>query len=232
MAQLTQSKQQSAPGNLGGRTRIKAAPVQTRSSKLIPVLAAVVLMGLGGLIAAWSSSRGDAPVPVVMLIRDLGKGDTLTAADVAQLNVRVDQSVSAVPWSKLNDIVNKKVIFDAGKGTIVTKRMFAEVVALPPGQVVVGAVLEPGQLPLTDLRAGDRVDVLFTPGGGSEQGSVLVTNAEVYEVRSVIDGPEDASAVGASTGDRMVSILVPEDSAAAVGTAANNGELRLAARGA
>jgi hypothetical protein len=232
MAQLTKPKQfaaKGAPSGANERTRIKAAPTQTSSLKLFPVLAAVVLMGLGGLVAAWSSSRGDAPVPVVMLIRDLAKGDSLTAADVAQLNVRVDQSVSAVPWARLNDILNKKVIFDAGKGTMVTKRMFTEIVALPPGQVIVGAVLKPGALPVIGLRQGDRVDILRTPSG-NEPGEILVTNAEVFEVRSVLEVSADAS-VASSTSERVVSLLVPEDRAAGVATAANNGELRLAARG-
>jgi hypothetical protein len=228
MAQLTKAKP--SVGAANERTRIKAAPVNTRSSKVFPALAAVVLMGLGGLVAAWSSSRGDAPTPVVMIIRDLAKGDTLTAADVAQLNVRVDQSVSAVPWSRLNDIINKKIIFDASKGTIVTKRMFAEVVSLPPGQVIVGAVLKPGEIPLIGLRQGDRVDILSTPSG-SEQPEILVSNAEIFEVRSLIDTSQDPAVSGSGTNEKVVSLLIPEDKAAVVGRAAKKGELRLAARG-
>ncbi len=228
MAQLTRAKP--SVGTPNERTRIKAAPVNSRSSKVFPALAAVVLMGLGGLVAAWSASRGDAPTPVVMIIRDLAKGDTLTAADVAQLNVRVDQSVAAVPWSRLNDILNKKIIFDASKGTIVTKRMFAEVVSLPPGQVIVGAVLKPGEIPLIGLRQGDRVDVLSTPSG-SEPGEIIVSNVEVFEVRSLVDSSQDATVSGSSTSEKVVSLLIPEDKAAAVGTAAKKGELRLAARG-
>jgi Flp pilus assembly protein CpaB len=229
MAQLTKPKP--SPGPVNERTRIKAAPVSTRSSKVFPALAAVVLMGLGGLVAAWSASRGDAPTPVVMLIRDLAKGDTLTAADVAQLNVRVDQSVAAVPWSRLNDVLNKKIIFDASKGTIITKRMLAGVVSLPPGQVIVGAVLKPGEIPILGLRQGDRVDVLLTPGG-TEPGQILVSNVEVFEVRSLADNTgQDATVSGSQTSEKIVSLLIPEDKAAEVGTAAKKGELRLAARG-
>jgi hypothetical protein len=167
-----------------------------------------------------------------MLIHDVARGDTVTSSDVAQLNVRVDQAIVAVPWEHLDDVVGRKMVFSAKQGTMLTASMFSDVVKLPAGQVVVGAVLSPGALPVAGLKTGDRVDVLVTPAGSDLVGSVVVSGAEIFEIRFLSSDPSGDGAVGVQSVERWVSLLVPADSAVAVETAAHNNELRLAARGA
>ena len=237
MAQLTRNR---APGGGPGagtaagssaRIRIKSAP--KRTSKALPVLAALLLMGLGGLAAAWASSRGDVPTPVVMVVRDIKRGETLSAGDLGKVNLRFDQSIAAVPWDRLDDVVGRQLVLDAATGTLLTKGMLTEVTQLPAGTVVVGAVLEPGALPVGGLRNGDRVIVMLSPEtkNGGQEPAVLVADAEVWQVAPVVD-TGGGTVTGVATGQRWVSLLVPEDSAPVVGAAAQQGQLRLAARGA
>ena len=58
---------------------------------------AVVLVALGVLGAYWFSARGDAKVQVAVLARDLRRGETITAADLALTRAMVSDGTAPAP---------------------------------------------------------------------------------------------------------------------------------------
>jgi hypothetical protein len=224
-------KDRSKPGLATERVRINAGPQQTSSSKVLPLLLAVALCSMGGLLAAWASARGERPLAVAVLVRDVKKGEVLTAGDVARAQLRSDQPVAALPWERLDELTGRQMVFDAGRGTILSRRMLTKVTQLPAGMVVVGAVLTPGALPLAGIAPGDRVMLLETPSGSDEPPRVLADEVEVWSVDAVSVASADGVSSTEST-QRWLSLLVPEAKASEVATAAQANNLRLAARGA
>jgi hypothetical protein len=103
---------------------------------------------------------------------------------------------------------------------------------IPAGMVVVGASLENGAAPTSDLRAGDRVDVLGVerttgapPGDGLAQPAAqLIASGTVWSV--------ERASNNSSSSKLWVSILVPVAIQGAVAQAAADGLLRLSLVGA
>jgi hypothetical protein len=224
-------KDRTKPGLATERVRINAGPQQSASSKALPLLLAVALCSLGGLLAAWASARGERPLAVAVLVRDVRKGDVLTAGDVARGQLRSDQPVAALPWERLDELTGRQMVFDAGKGTILSRRMVTKVTQLPAGMVVVGAVLTPGALPLAGIAPGDLVMLVETPTAPDSPPRVLVDQVEVWTVGAV-STPSPDGVTASETTQRWVSLLVPEGNASEVAAAAQTNNLRLAARGA
>jgi hypothetical protein len=213
-----------------GRVRLEGS--KKRSGKLLPVLVGVVVSALGGLTAVWAASRGDAPTSVVMLIRDVTRGQKISSADLSPVALQFDQSLVAIPWEHSDDAIGREVLFDAKAGTVLAPEMLTKVADLPPGMVIVGAVLNPGELPVAGLRTGDRVMVMSSPPANTAdaQPEVLVGDAQVWRVAFEEQGTGD-SVSGSQGVGRWVSLLVPEDKALLIGSVAEAGQLRLAARG-
>lgn len=214
--------------------RVRLEPNAKRSTKLIPVLVGVLVATLGGLTAAWAASRGDTPTSVVMLIRPVNRGEKISSADVAPVALQFDQSLSAIPWVHADDAIGREVLFDAGAGTVLVPEMLTKVADLPPGMVIVGAVLNPGEMPVAQLRAGDRVMVMSSPPTNNANAApeLLVSDAQVWRITSDQAGQSsDEVSSGVDSASRWVSLLVPEDKALLIGSVAEAGQLRLAARG-
>src|SRR4051812_27364119 len=70
---------------------------------------AVVLIALGILGSYWFSARGDDPVPVAVLVHDVARGQTLTAADVATVGLSVDRPVSAIRAEFVDSVLAGRV---------------------------------------------------------------------------------------------------------------------------
>ena len=142
---------------------------------------AVVLVALGVLGAYWFSARGDAKVQVAVLARDIRRGETITAADVASVGMSVDNPVDAVRVELVDTVLaGRLATADLAKGTVLTRAMVSDGTAPAPGKAVVGLNLSPGEYPVDGMTPGVAVAVVRAPKTGP--GEVLVERAEVYAV--------------------------------------------------
>ncbi len=141
---------------------------------------------------------------------DIELGQRVSAADFGIARVAADgaQTITAEAAANFEGTSASTRI---PAGTLLNRSMFLASSIVPDGAVVVGVVLSPAQRPAEDLRSGDVVRVFAVPrdAGGSSVGSVLEPAVRVAE-----RGPT-------AGGDVLrLSLLVPEDSAAAIVAAA------------
>ena len=199
---------------VGDRARLPA-PVRDRR----PALAALaLLLVLGGaLTSALIAYRSGDRVDVLVALGDIEVGQPLTMADLGTARVAADGAI-VIPVERRDSFVGSSVATTRiPAGTLLTPRMFlSSGSAVPAGAQVVGVVLSATQRPARELREDDVVRVFLVPSetGDGAQGTVLASAVRVAE------------APGGGAGDTVrLSLLVPDDAATSVVTAAATGSL-------
>jgi hypothetical protein len=185
-------------------------------------LGLLVLVGFG-LFGAITVARVAGREPVLALAQSIERGEQLSAAHLAVVNVGTDDAVSLVGASERDALIGLTATAGLEAGTLVTRSQFAEGPTVAAGFSVVGLALEPGEYPTATLRPGDRVVAVRTPATTplereNNEPVVLVEAAEVFAVETL---SETAHTV-------MVSIVVPEDVVPDIAAAAASDRVRLA----
>jgi len=195
------------------------------------VMLGAVAVVLAMAIGAWVFASSHRTVSVLVASRDLGPGHVLTAEDVMVLTLSHTTGLRAVQPSEQALIMGRAARGPIPAGTVLNSGLFTEAGrAVPAGQIVVGAALDPGAAPSSRLAAGDHVEVLAvarsTAGAAGESvPPVVVATGSVWSVEPIGSG-------AASSGKLWVSLLVPESAHGDVAQAAADGRLRLGLLGA
>lgn len=170
----------------------------------------VVLASGLGFLGLWRSA-GER-VPVLVAARDIGRFETLEAADLRVALVGAEPGVATVPESELDEIVGRVTVTELPAGSILSPGQLVQegerVVA--EDEAVVGARLGPGSAPVGDLPSGTRVLIVIRPSAGD-------SGAEVGEVEGWLAEISDRNP---NNGSREASLVVPQSSAGAVAAAA------------
>lgn len=171
------------------------------------------------------------PVPVVVAIRDLERGSTV---DVDALEVREIPREYAPPGALPDPArAEGRVLVSAlASGEALTQSRLAA-----PRTGPVAAIVPPGlrafvvatDVPPEAVRAGDRVDVLATFGGGRPHTETVATGLEVLSVLG--SGQTDALSGSPSDAPRLV-LLVSPDTAERLAYATAFGDLSVTIAGA
>lgn len=185
-------------------------------------LGLLVLVGFG-LIGAITVARVAGREPVLALAQPIERGEQLTAAHLAVVNVGTDDMVTLVAASDRGDLLGLTATAGLEAGALVTRSQFAEGPTVPAGSSVLGLALQPGEYPTATLRPGDRVVVVRTPATTPLDRenigpAVLVEAAEVFAIETL---SETAHTV-------MVSIVVPAGAVPDIAAAAASDRIRLA----
>lgn len=217
MAQTTIERNRS-----NGAGPLREAPaIQPRTKRgRLPELAVGLLLMIGFALAAvlWHSSSSQKD-PVLALAVDVSRGDTISATDLRVVYLASDDPIAAVPQASSADIIGRVAVTDLDAGTIVSRRLVAERVALAAGDGVVGLALDPGQYPASGLLPGDRVNVvtaLAVSDGEGEGAALVASGGEVFSVEPL-----------GGQGRQFISLKMPEEDANRVAAAAERGPLRL-----
>lgn len=190
---------------------------RVRLPELAIGLFVVVLFALGAVL--WHLSSVEKS-PALALGGPVERGETITADDVRVVDVASDDALATLGETQLNEIVGRVALVDLPAGTLLTKGVVTDPVAIGEGDGVAGLSLDPGQYPALGIAPGDVVNVVAAvdqPGSedGAEVDRVIARSATVFAV-------EDLS------GDRkLISIMASEADAEAVASAAGSGTLRL-----
>lgn len=182
-------------------------------------LAAVVVIGVCAALAGTLLVRADRRTPVLAVARPVAAGHQIGTGDLRVVRV----GTTGVPLVSARDrstAVGATAKVDLLAGMLLTRDMLTDPFIPGPGEAVVGVALKPGQLPAGGLSASDRVQVVSTGttgDGSSPSGAVvLVATARVFDVRT----DETNELV-------TISVVVPQQAAAAVARAASAGEASL-----
>lgn len=168
------------------------------------VAGAVVLIILGALGVYFVTSQFTNATQVVAVTDTLKRGDTIESDDVTAFDIPEDQAKGFISAESIQGLVGQKALVDVPSGSLLTPESAGSEVTAPKGYTVVGLSLAPGQLPKTDLTAGDSVRIVDTPGaqGDIAEGTPLATSADVLS-----SGAIDQS------GKVLVDVLVSTDDA-------------------
>jgi hypothetical protein len=192
------------------------------------MLVGVVAVVLAALVGAWVVATSSETIRVVVAARDIDPGELIGVDDLRVVEVGRGGGLRAIQSSRQDLILGQAARGPIPEGTVLNTDLFTDRdEAVPVGQVVVGAALEPGAAPTSSLSAGDRVDVVgVAPSTGgppaADAAAAVLTSGTVWSVAPTGEG---------SSSQVWVSLLVPADAQPAVAQAAADGRLRLSLAG-
>jgi hypothetical protein len=190
-----------------------------RRSRVSEIVVGVVIVSVFGLgVVLWHASSTHTE-SVLVLARSVRAGESLQAGALRSEAVQVGAAVDHLPASEASRVVGKVATADLAAGTLVSPGLFVARPAVPSGSTVVAAALVPGQFPTFGLRPGEAVTAIRTGdrATGGDAGAVLAP-ATVFEIHTLDDTAKTW----------IVSLLVPDDAAAPVASAAAAKSLSLA----
>ena len=216
-------------------------PVELRAPKghsprrrWLPAL--MVLVPLSAMLSVSVVQQLGNRISVLRAARTIEAGQVLTADDFQVVDVAIDGNAQVVSAKDRDTLVGLTAPARIPSGSLVSPADFEAGVGLPAGTVVVGAVLQAGEIPTGELRVGDRVLVLSTAGqgpgavagaGGDE--AAELGEATVFSVNGAGSASTDPAAANAqvSSTATFVSLAVPKAMSKKVAQAAAGQRIRL-----
>ncbi|HEU4546527.1 MAG TPA: SAF domain-containing protein [Microlunatus sp.] len=178
-------------------------PKRRRRPWLFALCAALVAAGALGSAFAFTSVTDTQAVLVVS--RDINRGETIEAGDLSVVRIGVDPTLNPVPGSQMAKLEGSRAAADLWAGTLLTEAAVTDQLVPGQGESLVGISLTPAQMPSEPLRAGDTVRIVTTPGDQGE-----VTNEDPVTVEAIVVGVS----LVPETGETVVDVSVPEGDAA------------------
>jgi hypothetical protein len=187
------------------------------------VLLIVGAAATAGLLAV----RLDERVPMLVAKQTIPVGQKIERSDLAVARV-ASSDVQLIPADNAGSVVGKYARQHIPGGRLLDKAMFGGSPLLGAGEVALGVVLKPGNVPASGLQAGDRVKVYRAKDG---VGTLLAPDAKVSFVENE---DSDGNAFGGGNsggGDIEATIIVVDDDegklSAAIGAASFAGQVVL-----
>jgi len=200
---------------------------------VLGALAFVVVRGYQDRVEALHPAVGP-PVEIVIAATDLARGTALSNEMLDTASLPEDfVPPGAVP--DIATVIGRILTSDMDAGETLTRSRLAATTVGPVAALVpegLRAVVVPSGAPAGTVRAGDRVEVYATYGGGRPHTELVATGLEV--VRVLAGGASSGSGVGGtSTSDPGVALvlLVDGDAAARLAYAHAFGQLQIAILG-
>lgn len=195
-------------------------PVRTRRRPLLVGLG-LALTALGGLGAVWLASSGTGTISVVGVAREVRAGEVIQRQDLVSVQIGTGSALRAVPVQRAGDVVGRRSLVRLLPGSLVNPDAVVDKLVPAQGQALVGLSLSPGQRPAVSMDAGDRVEIVRTPGSQESASATATRTAPVLAVVvSTVDDPD--------TGKTVVNVTVPEAAAATVATWGSAGRATVA----
>jgi pilus assembly protein CpaB len=201
---------------------------------LLGALAFVMIRGYQERVEALHPAVGPTETVVVAAV-DIGRGSLLTDTILRKASV----PEAFVPPGAVRDaavVIGRVLTADIDAGEVLTRSRLAgprvgPIAALVPDGL--NAVVVPSDLPPGTIRAGDRVDVYATYGGGQPHTELVASGLEILRV---LDGSgvtnDTGGIVGAATSDAGgLVLLVDPDAAARIAYARSFAQLQIAILG-
>ena len=202
-------------------------PVHRNPVWLVAGVLLVVLSALGGVLLF---SANDERTDALVAARDLAPGEVVDRDDLRIERVAVD-GVDIVAPSAAEVIVGRHVVGPVPQGALLHPAMFAVEAPLGPDEMDIGAALDPGEFPQSDIPVGAAVELLVSravepvaaPGGvGAAPSAVTPGEASSIGV-GVVTAVEERA-----TGQLLVTMRVARDVGLVAAQAARDDTLRIA----
>lgn len=199
-----------------GREQATARAKRRRRPLLFAIC--VVLVAAGALGAAFAYTSVSDTQEVLVVNRDVARGETIEAGDLAIVRVSVDPALTPVPGSQKAELEGSRAAVDLWTGTLLTEQAVADNLVPGEGESLVGISLTPAQMPSEPLYGGDVVRIVTTPGDQGE-----ITDKEPVTIEATVVGVSRVE----ETGETVVDVSVPESEAADLAARAATGRVAL-----
>ncbi len=200
------------PNLNNNRPRLK----RRRRPWVFALCAALVAAGALGTAFAFTSVTDTEEVLVVS--RDIKRGETIEAGDLSVVRVSVDPALTPVAGSRRAELEGSRAAADLWAGTLLIDQAVTDNLVPGEGESLVGISLTPAQMPSEPLDAGDAVRIVTTPGDQGE-----VSNEDPVTIEAVVVGVSRVQ----ETGETVVDVTVPEGAAADLAARAATGRVAL-----
>jgi hypothetical protein len=191
-------------------------PKRRRRPWVFALCAALVAAGALGTAFAFTSVNDMQEVLVVS--RDIKRGETIEAGDLSVVRVSIDPALTPVAGSQKTELEGSRAALDLWAGTLLTEQAITDDLVPGEGDSLVGISLTPAQMPSEPLYSGDVVRIVTTPGDQGE-----ITDQEPVTIEATIVGVSRVQ----ETGETIVDVSVPEGEAADLAAHAATGRVAL-----
>ncbi len=207
----TDGEPTSAPGE-------QFAPPPKLRRRPVLIAASVAAICLGALASMWAYQSTSDAHSVLAVRQTIERGDVITAEDLMIVNISVDPALKPLSADQANSVVGKHAALDMSAGGVVTQDQITEQALPAKGSSVVGIALTPGMLPANQIRVGDKVRVVVTPG---QQGEMPTTQPD--SIQAVVVGV----AKDETTGNAIVNVQVPTNDGPMLAARAATGKVAI-----
>jgi hypothetical protein len=207
----TDGEPTSAPGE-------QFAPPPKLRRRPVLIAASVAAICLGALASMWAYQSTSDAHSVLAVRQTIERGDVITAEDLMTVNISVDPALKPLSADQANSVVGKHAALDMSAGGVVTQDQLTEQALPAKGSSVVGIALTPGMLPANQIRVGDKVRVVVTPG---QQGEMPTTQPD--SIQAVVVGV----AKDETTGNAIVNVQVPNNEGPMLAARAATGKVAI-----
>jgi hypothetical protein len=132
---------------------------------------------LGGLGSAYMWTSASQTQSTLVSMRDITRGETVTATDLAILNIGSTEGINVIPADQLQTLIGKTALHDLPRGTILIEGTIGEH-PIPIGMSRVGLRIATGKFTGADLRPGTNVTLVQVSGLNSGSGDTAQALAE------------------------------------------------------
>lgn len=190
------------------RPDIQRSTVRRRKRQMPWVLAGLLLVSGSALgFAVWADMQSER-TRVLVAARDIALGQTVEQWDFREASVAVDDAMAFVASRELGTVVGQTAQSAIPEGAVVAPAHLGDKVGVPAQMAVVGASLDAGAFPVSDLARGDLVDLFEVAASRQdESGEQRIGAGEVWAVEGIDLGGEPRI---------FLSLLVASDIAGAV----------------
>lgn len=192
------------------------------------VAGGAALVVLCALIGALVLQSVDKRSPVLVFVRSVQPGQTVTAADLGQANVSASGITTVAP-SQRAQVIGQVASGRLPAGSAVVAGELNAPSRLDPSLVVLPMTLKAGSFPPA-LAVGDMVLVVPTPGATGSVGGSTTSTSGGGPVAGRVTGVSAQNSVGGSAS--TVTVTVPKASLSVLAAASASGQVVLATEGA
>lgn len=214
------------PARSGGAAPRLATPPRRRTPLGRLALGVTLVLLCGGVLAV-QFSRAQHRSAVLAVARPVAAGEAIVDADLRVAQVAAD-GLSTVSAADRAQVVGRIAAVDLRPGQNITPEVLTGAPLPGPGEIVIGVLFKPGQLPGRSLSPGDRVR-LVTTGTADRGATAPAVGAQERMAGAVRDARVVLVTLVTTVGDGsvVVDLLLGEADGPQVAADAAAGELSL-----
>lgn len=213
-----QQRKSSSDGEPTSTPGEQFAPPPKLRRRPVLIAASVAAICLGALASMWAYQSTSDDHSVLAVRQTIERGDVITVDDLMTVNISVDPALKPLSADQANSVIGKHAALDMSAGGVVTQDQITEQTLPAKGSSVVGIALTPGMLPANQIRVGDKIRVVVTPG---QQGEMPTDQPASNEAVVVGVAKDDA------TGNMIVNVQVPSNEGPMLAARAATGKVAI-----